>query len=257
MDGVGRDSVVAVGDWRLVPIADDLPERGLQCIHIGHLLRRVWYGGDAEHARMACRVLHFRSGGGRSAAVSTGSYHGIVRSCHVCRAAWLGVPVLAPRRMQKGHRSPITSAAIFRTTTAVRGVPYLEVRLGRHARWSKSCSPRTSIVPLIGPMYFRIALLLPAVLSIPSLNGQTTISGLVLAEGSNETLVGANLHWSGTTIGTTAGFDGAFTIQLPPRWPARLVTSFVGVQDRYASAEGTAQGALEDTASLGRGHGAG
>ena len=77
-------------------------------------------------------------------------------------------------------------------------------------------------------MYFRIALLLLAALSIPSLNGQTTISGLVLAEGSNEALVGANVYWSGTTIGTTAGYDGGFTIQLPPRWPARLVTSFVG-----------------------------
>jgi hypothetical protein len=66
-------------------------------------------------------------------------------------------------------------------------------------------------------MYFRIALLLLAALSIPSLNGQTTISGLVLAEGSNEALVGANVYWSGTTIGTTAGYDGGFTIQLPPR----------------------------------------
>jgi outer membrane receptor for ferrienterochelin and colicins len=57
---------------------------------------------------------------------------------------------------------------------------------------------------------------------------QGPITGKVLAHESNEQLFTANVYWSGTAIGTTTGYGGEFTIPPPPRWPARLVASFVG-----------------------------
>jgi outer membrane receptor for ferrienterochelin and colicins len=57
---------------------------------------------------------------------------------------------------------------------------------------------------------------------------QQTITGKVVAEGSNEPLPAANVYWLDTTVGGTTGLSGEFAIALPPGWPARLVASFVG-----------------------------
>lgn len=57
---------------------------------------------------------------------------------------------------------------------------------------------------------------------------QGTITGKVVAEGTNEALPAANVYWAGTTLGTITDEGGAFTIAAPPDWPARLVASFVG-----------------------------
>lgn len=57
---------------------------------------------------------------------------------------------------------------------------------------------------------------------------QAPITGTVVAQESNEKLATANVFWLGTNIGTTAGFEGEFSIAPPPAWPARLVASFVG-----------------------------
>lgn len=77
-------------------------------------------------------------------------------------------------------------------------------------------------------MNFRI----PIILLVGLLSGQAfsqeAITGKVVAEESNELLLAANVHWLGTTIGTTTGYEGEFTIPPPPSWPARLVASFVG-----------------------------
>ncbi len=84
---------------------------------------------------------------------------------------------------------------------------------------------------------------------MPALFGQTAITGLVLAEGSNEALLGANVHWSGTTIGATAGYDGEFSIQQPPQWPALLVTSFVGYKPDTLLLKEAPKGPLKITLS--------
>lgn len=82
---------------------------------------------------------------------------------------------------------------------------------------------------------------------MPALFGQTAITGLVLAEGSNEALLGANVYWSGTTIGATAGYNGEFSIQQPPKWPALLVTSFVGYKPDTLSLKEVPKGPLKIT----------
>jgi hypothetical protein len=69
--------------------------------------------------------------------------------------------------------------------------------------------------------------LLFGLLAIQALS-QGTITGKVVAEGTNEALPTANVYWSGTTIGTITDERGSFTMAAPPDWPARLVASFVG-----------------------------
>ncbi len=96
-------------------------------------------------------------------------------------------------------------------------------------------------------MNSRIAIFLFTGLSMPALFGQTAITGLVLAEGSNEALLGANVYWSGTTIGATAGYNGEFSIQQPPKWPALLVTSFVGYKPDTLSLKEVPKGPLKIT----------
>ncbi|MDX9751907.1 MAG: TonB-dependent receptor [Flavobacteriales bacterium] len=41
-------------------------------------------------------------------------------------------------------------------------------------------------------------------------------------------LPGSNVHWLGTTVGTSTDADGRFSIPPPQAWPAHLVASFVG-----------------------------
>jgi outer membrane receptor for ferrienterochelin and colicins len=74
----------------------------------------------------------------------------------------------------------------------------------------------------------RIPITLLASLLAVQAFAQAPITGTVLAKENNEKLATANVFWLGTTIGTTAGYEGEFSIDPPPAWPARLVASFVG-----------------------------
>ncbi|MBK7383363.1 MAG: TonB-dependent receptor [Flavobacteriales bacterium] len=73
---------------------------------------------------------------------------------------------------------------------------------------------------------FLIASFIIAVCAI----AQTGIHGTVRMAGEKGGLLpGANVHWSGTSIGTSTDANGHFMIeQDPPQWPAQLVVSFVG-----------------------------
>lgn len=58
---------------------------------------------------------------------------------------------------------------------------------------------------------------------------QTTISGVILEHSTGESIPGANIVLSGTTIGTTSDFDGKFTLNIPSFSKGDSVTfSFVG-----------------------------
>lgn len=46
-----------------------------------------------------------------------------------------------------------------------------------------------------------------------------------------EPIIGANVYWAGTTIGTITGKDGAFTINKPANKSTKLVISFVGYKN--------------------------
>jgi hypothetical protein len=74
----------------------------------------------------------------------------------------------------------------------------------------------------------RILLFLSSLLQVFLTLGQAPVTGHVVDEASGEFLPTANIHWLGTTSGTTTGYDGEFSITAPVRWPARLVASFVG-----------------------------
>ncbi len=78
---------------------------------------------------------------------------------------------------------------------------------------------------------FNRLLLILFVLASPGLSF-SQVDGHVYGafEGRNEILVGANLVWQGTSIGTTTNQQGAFTIEGPKTYPANLVISFVGFQ---------------------------
>lgn len=61
----------------------------------------------------------------------------------------------------------------------------------------------------------------------------TSFSGTVVEQTANnekESIVGANLHWANTNIGTVTDENGHFTLTFPPK-PATLVVSFVGYQN--------------------------
>ncbi len=72
-----------------------------------------------------------------------------------------------------------------------------------------------------------------------------TVQGIVYGEGParSEALPGANIHWSGTTIGTSTALDGRFTVDPPTRWPASLIVQYVGYRpdtlhlERHPTAE--------------------
>ena len=81
------------------------------------------------------------------------------------------------------------------------------------------------------PFHRTPPLLLLLLLQLPRFAAGThaqTITGTVKAADSGEVLPGANIYWLGTTQGTSADMNGAFTIESPAQWPASLVASFVG-----------------------------
>jgi outer membrane receptor for ferrienterochelin and colicins len=59
-----------------------------------------------------------------------------------------------------------------------------------------------------------------------SMHAQPVTGSVVSTEG--EELPGANVYWLGTEIGAAADMSGKFSVAMPERWPATLLTSFVG-----------------------------
>ena len=60
-----------------------------------------------------------------------------------------------------------------------------------------------------------------------------TISGKVLERTSNEKItpiIGANVYWENTTVGTVTNNDGVYTIKEAPSLPATLMVSFIGYE---------------------------
>jgi len=72
----------------------------------------------------------------------------------------------------------------------------------------------------------RILLLATALSGWSALSAQVT--GKVVSTQNEELLPAANVFWLGTPVGTTTDFDGGFSIAAPERWPATLITSYVG-----------------------------
>lgn len=77
----------------------------------------------------------------------------------------------------------------------------------------------------------QILLLALALLSaVGAAHAQTTLRGSVIErtdDGSDAPIVGANIYWAGTGVGTASGSDGTFTLPLQPD-RFRLVVSAVG-----------------------------
>ena len=67
---------------------------------------------------------------------------------------------------------------------------------------------------------------------------QTTVKGVVVDGGANESLPGASIVVPGTTSGTVSGFDGSFALQLP-EGTSKVVVSFVGFLDKEIALTGT------------------
>lgn len=87
-------------------------------------------------------------------------------------------------------------------------------------------------------------LLLPFLASASGLLAQQ-VTGRVTAFDSGEALPFANVFWLGSSMGASADADGRFSVQEPPRWPARLVASFVGYKpDTIALAQPPAASVL-------------
>ena len=66
--------------------------------------------------------------------------------------------------------------------------------------------------------------------AIINLKAQDQIIGKVLeiSNGEEIPIIGANVYWEGTSIGTTTDVNGNYTIQEAPSYPATLSVSFVG-----------------------------
>lgn len=61
-----------------------------------------------------------------------------------------------------------------------------------------------------------------------SINGQVTISGVVIDEDTKEKLIGAYVVLKGTTIGSVTNIDGEFEIKVQKPLPFLIVISYVG-----------------------------
>jgi len=83
-------------------------------------------------------------------------------------------------------------------------------------------------------LFKRITPLLFCILIMLSSKGQT-FSGKVMewddAMKKEMPVIGANIYWMNTTIGTTTNTEGNFQIDPPPALPSSLVVSFVGYQN--------------------------
>lgn len=74
-----------------------------------------------------------------------------------------------------------------------------------------------------------LVLMITLLLSISfSINGQVTISGVVIDEDTKEKLIGAYVVLKGTTIGSVTDMDGEFEIKVQKPLPFLIVISYVG-----------------------------
>jgi outer membrane cobalamin receptor len=67
-------------------------------------------------------------------------------------------------------------------------------------------------------------------LAVCAARAQAPVTGRVLGAGPEgpSALFGANVYWAGTTAGAVTDGDGRFSVPAPERWPATLVTTYVG-----------------------------
>ena len=78
--------------------------------------------------------------------------------------------------------------------------------------------------------FFKMIMLIVALISGVTAFAQTTIEGLVV-DGTKEPIIGASVFVKGTSTGTATDFDGRFTLKVPSN-NAILVISYVGCQSR-------------------------
>ena len=64
-----------------------------------------------------------------------------------------------------------------------------------------------------------------------AMDGQRTISGFIYDASNNEGLIGANIIVQGTTVGTTADYDGSFSLNIPSG-SEKIVVSFTGYDEQ-------------------------
>ena len=67
--------------------------------------------------------------------------------------------------------------------------------------------------------------------AITNTKAQNQIEGLVLEFSTNGAIIpiiGANVYWENTTIGTVTDKNGNYSIQEAPSLPANLLVSFIG-----------------------------
>ena len=64
-----------------------------------------------------------------------------------------------------------------------------------------------------------------------NLMGQRTVSGVITDNGTNETLIGANVMVNGTDVGTITDIDGSFSLTVPDG-SNQLTISYAGYQDQ-------------------------
>ncbi|MGN1245630.1 MAG: SusC/RagA family TonB-linked outer membrane protein, partial [Muribaculaceae bacterium] len=82
--------------------------------------------------------------------------------------------------------------------------------------------------------FFKMIMLIVALISGVTAFAQTTIEGLVV-DGTKEPIIGASVFVKGTSTGTATDFDGRFTLKVPSN-NAILVISYVGCQSREIAA---------------------
>ncbi|NND76979.1 MAG: TonB-dependent receptor, partial [Flavobacteriales bacterium] len=75
---------------------------------------------------------------------------------------------------------------------------------------------------------FRCVLIVALCFSMNSLNGQSTIRGVVVDSANNETLIGATVQEKGTTNGTVTDIDGAFQFKTKGAFPVTILVQFIG-----------------------------
>lgn len=65
-------------------------------------------------------------------------------------------------------------------------------------------------------------------LSLVVYSSEEEIKGTVKEANTNQPIIGANVYWAGTTIGTTTDIDGQFSLKKQPEEYEKLIVSFVG-----------------------------
>ncbi len=71
-------------------------------------------------------------------------------------------------------------------------------------------------------------LLFFAFMAIPFLTSAQFVEGTVTDSSTGESLIGANIFWSGTSMGVVADTNGRFRLEIPQPYPQRLIIRMVG-----------------------------